>query len=656
MIEFIRIITGTFLLSLIASEGTSSSSFRPTSSHSHFIREKDLILSSAHADLVLNIDLQHLDDDVRDLCQLTKLIQVNSTLTPLIEHRFVDLCWNLRDQWRSSISWLSQDNDRGRRPKRFVVATIMASLASGIAGAIWGTSHSNEAIAALGEKEDSIILAVKDNDHRLSLNADHIRQLRFLIGSEKHLEELRSRATEGALALLGSYLAATSEVDRIVATLLAVRQSGQLHPGIVKPEALSRLYDEACQKASAKGLRPALTLQELTSSEVSYGTFTGRDLRLVIHIPLYLPADRFERWRYVPAPVTIGNSSHYGRVGLPPRPLLAVATDRTRYFDRPETDTCSRGQAYVCTSDAAVVRSAQLPSCLWSLFTSNSTMALDQCDLLTAPGSPAAWQLEEDTYLVYHPRGESMSITCQGELKEVKAFQGLSEVFLHPGCTATSSSLTLSASRFVGESRYRLQAGFPKIRFSDLSHPPTKKSPRKAEDGASTRILHLAGQLRRLPPTWTWQLHEATPLWTVILISTISYIVLSATWAGMATATARCPRPWFSTHRQCRSSTSRETRSSSTSQEIPLRTMRSSQNSSTKSTCQTSSPRPTPTLNWDGISSAARELIEMLSPEEAAELLQKIRASDEARAKKNKEGSTSQEDETDGFLGVHLSR
>ena len=85
MIEFIRIITGTFLLSLIASEGTSSSSFRPTSSHSHFIREKDLILSSAHADLVLNIDLQHLDDDVRDLCQLTKLIQVNSTLTPLTQ-------------------------------------------------------------------------------------------------------------------------------------------------------------------------------------------------------------------------------------------------------------------------------------------------------------------------------------------------------------------------------------------------------------------------------------------------------------------------------------------------------------------------------------------------------------------------------------------
>ena len=177
----------------------------------------------------------------------------------------------------------------------------MASLASGIAGAIWGTSHSREAIAALGEKEDNIILAVKDNDHRLSVNADHIRQLRFLIDSEQHLEKLRSRATEGALALLGSYQAATSEVDRIVATLLAVRQSGQLHPGIIKPEALARLYVEACQKAKAQGLLPALNLQELTSSTVSYGTFTGRDLRLVIHIPLYRPDARFEKWRYVPA-------------------------------------------------------------------------------------------------------------------------------------------------------------------------------------------------------------------------------------------------------------------------------------------------------------------------------------------------------------------
>ena len=46
----------------------------------------------------------------------------------------------------------------------------------------------------------------------------------------------------------------------------------------------------------------------------------------------------------------------------------------------------------------------------------------------------------------------------------------------------------------------------------------------------------------------------------------------------------------------------------------------------------------------------------MLSPEEAGELLQKIRASDEAKASKHKDGSTTQEDETTGFLGVHLSQ
>ena len=84
--------------------------------------------------------------------------------------------------------------------------------------------------------------------------------------------------------------------------------------------------------------------------------------------------------------------------------------------------------------------------------------------------------------------------------------------------------------------------------------------------------------------------------------------------------------------------------------------MRGSQNSSTRSTCQTTSQTPTSTLNWDGISSAAREFIEMLSPEEAGELLQKIRASDEAKVSKHKDGSTTQEDETTGFLGVHLSQ
>ena len=92
------IFAGALLLSLRTSRTSQLSSFRKTTSHSHFIREKDIILTSAHADLVLNLNLQRLDDDVRDLCQVTKLVQVNSTLTLLIEHRFVDLCWNLRDQ------------------------------------------------------------------------------------------------------------------------------------------------------------------------------------------------------------------------------------------------------------------------------------------------------------------------------------------------------------------------------------------------------------------------------------------------------------------------------------------------------------------------------------------------------------------------------
>ena len=70
-----------------------------------------------------------------------------------------------------------------------------------------------------------------------------------------------------------------------------------------------------CWKAKANRFLPALTLQELTNRV----SFSGLGLGLIIHIrvPLLRPDERFEKWRYVPAPATIGNSSHYGRVGLP---------------------------------------------------------------------------------------------------------------------------------------------------------------------------------------------------------------------------------------------------------------------------------------------------------------------------------------------------
>ena len=78
------------------------------------------------------------------------------------------------------------------------------------------------------------------------------------------------------------------------------------------PRPSKRLYD--------KVFLPALTLQELTNRV----SFSGLGLGLIMHIPLFRPDERFEKWRYVPAPATIGNSSHFGRVGLPLSHNLAV--------------------------------------------------------------------------------------------------------------------------------------------------------------------------------------------------------------------------------------------------------------------------------------------------------------------------------------------
>ena len=65
-----------------------------------------------------------------------------------------------------------------------------------------------------------------------------------------------------------------------------------------------------CWKAKAKRFLPALTLQELTNRV----SFSGLCLGLIIHIPLFRPDERFEKWRYELGFLHLNRVRKYGQL------------------------------------------------------------------------------------------------------------------------------------------------------------------------------------------------------------------------------------------------------------------------------------------------------------------------------------------------------
>ena len=188
-------------------------------------------------------------------------------------------------------------------------------------------------------------------------------------------------------------------------------------------------------------------------------------------------------------------------------------------------------------SDAVEIRKKEYPGCLWGIWEGRIDMVLSHCDLATPPSHAQSWPTTGTRHLVYHPKGQPMTVQCRDGQKATEFFEGLRSVDVAPGCFAENRELELQTPSTIYSGHVQVQG--PQIRLHRMNLSSSKREgPAQARAALRTwgepqKILHVAGGERS-------SLGNLVPSWYVVAGSSLTGILL-ATWCLLG---IWCWRTW----------------------------------------------------------------------------------------------------------------
>lgn len=134
--------------------------FSETTDFTNFLKEDILRISHERADLVIEIDLNKIQQNIRQPCRLAEITTRNSSsLLPQLTTQLRHLCQQERDTWMNLLKLMTGVDTEGARKARFLIATLVSSLAAGVAGAIWGQSHAVDQDKAIFHNQQQLVAA-----------------------------------------------------------------------------------------------------------------------------------------------------------------------------------------------------------------------------------------------------------------------------------------------------------------------------------------------------------------------------------------------------------------------------------------------------------------------------------------------------------------
>ena len=427
--------------------------FSDTTDFTNFLKEEQIRVSHERADLVIEIDLSKIERNIRQPCLLAEATTKNSsTLLPQVTTQLRLLCKQERATWMNLLKLMTGVATEGARKARFIIATLVSSLAAGVAGAIWGQSHAVDQDRKLFHNQEQLVAALREEEHRGAITQGHVRELQAILSSDRERSDLRSEGLAGALVALAALSAQSHDSVRLARALESLLLQQKLSPGLLRAGKLREKLDHLRVEANAKGLRLGIdAVHQVFQLPVSFGTSTSQVLRVVVHLPLVHKTEIFQLFRFVPAPFTIKGSNISGLVSLSAGQRIAVSVDQSRWFE-PTTrdlDGCLRLRGYRLCSSIGELRSAQYPSCLWGLWQGDAEMTKGQCRIRAAPTHAKSWMVGQNRYLVYQDKMELFRVECRDGRTASYRFQGLQQVRLDAGCQGQNEVLRIRASQTV---------------------------------------------------------------------------------------------------------------------------------------------------------------------------------------------------------------
>ena len=609
--------------------------------HSSFLKTQDHFVISDRFDIVLQIPLQPVHEAIDKLCTFSQHLVNGSSSVPNIKNRFKLLCLQDRTTWKAILDALSGQRLPSTRNGRFMIATLISSLASGVLGAVMGRSHDKGRIDKLIVGHNNLLTSVQEAEHRIAINEDLINTLESGLKTETHMRKLRAQLDEASIATLGAFLIMEKDLVRLHRGLTTLVTEQRLDPALVEGYAMHAHLDKVAEKAKEQGLRVAFKSElDLWKSQVSFGTFTDLTLRIIIHVPLYREEDRFDIFRYLAVPVGLNSSTSHGQVRTRGSGTIAVSKDRKRHFDPTTAGISFRGRESFSSSDQTLIRGVDSPSCLWALFRSKHQEILDNCDIQEAPKTSRWWNLDSHKYAVWHPRPRELRIKCKGVQVASEHFSGQRVVSLLPGCFAEDSHFHVRASHSETEGQYTVLTALPLLSLSSLSEQETIRAAASSPSRRPrTQQLHLhrASSLKPLPlsnsESWEW-------IWAPLLSAASAAALLTA-----LLCTIRQCRRWWRTEKETfrqphlRSLSPPQTWTPTSSSSRRTSATPADITAETTARRATSTPMPIPTTNSRSptpppappsprspLTASTRRLLGLLSHQEGREILARIAA------------------------------
>ena len=486
--------------------------FESVDKNVHFKKVGEAIILIDRADIVTDIDLAPIDKLIQAACDWSEKQATGDhlRLSRSLRVRFEMVCRDLTVHWDSVVNQVGGLAPLEERQARFIVTAIVSALAAGVATELWGAHEDREKVKALAQEQGRLVRLVEANEARANVNGQHLHELAQLLEKEARSSRNREDALDKAMGVLGSFLLATSEVAHFSSVLSEILVHRRASPALFLPGALTGHLHALRRQARQHDLELGILKEhEVWKLPISFGTFSSRTLRMVIHVPLRRREEEYDILQWLAVPQRLEPYDGYGVAACPAgNTHLLISKDRSRFFavQRAALDGWSQGPDYWLISSPTLVRLEDKASCLWGLYKGRRQQILDACEVRKPKDGIHTFQLDEGRIIVAATKPARIDVWCGQVWTGSASFVGLRMITAQPGCRLKGDDFILEIPRREEKWAQHVRAPALDLKVEQLNQLPQMRAgnftlPAWAR-GPAPKVLH-SGVHHPRPPILT---------------------------------------------------------------------------------------------------------------------------------------------------------
>ena len=348
-----------------------------------------------------------------------------------------------------------------RKPRQVIIGAIIAGAIGGaVAGSIASEVSEEDVNKVIQQDSEVMSRTIQDNLVELQSHEEDIKQLNASLNevTEEFTKQfLKIQSEEFEIVLLRSFNAIKTVSNTLnkVSKALSEARYGHLDLSTVNVNKIKNALIHLNQDSVSNGYQLStinpLDLQECPSSYVIDAK--KEVLHLIIHVALFQPHTYLNLYSFLdfPIPVTTKEKEKYYLELNPPKNLIALTLDNTKYLtlDQKDLADCQHRKdvnEYFCPLLTTYTR--KRPDCLYSIFQNDpETIIQNHCPIILKKPYSKALRVAQNKWLICESGDSKLTINCEGESK---LFELNSTVVLTmgSGCQAISDTIIIRNPHF----------------------------------------------------------------------------------------------------------------------------------------------------------------------------------------------------------------